>query len=318
MEKIFDVMGCDDVFKARPKEEMHGFTLSWANFKELFFLQFFLELKQGAPEARVSSFAKGRLRAVMSLCSVISYSCCDAARNFVVLRGKTGMIIQALERSARGIRMGTSISRLISRIVTGVMTRGMTDMGQTGRAVVGNLLVTTKATIIPESGADATIGTGVSSPTELPTLSNSFDETSLFVYVSKSCLDPSLNLVPSKTGYVRGFILTWDLQEERGLVRLVHADRCRTHQSRLSLRDSGTRLLFYRCFQKNFRESTIRDLNSTLKLIPGQSQSPRPPYRMAPMKKYGMEQNTGVLAGFGIGGKAWGNVSYCWVVTERG
>ncbi|GJR18983.1 putative reverse transcriptase domain-containing protein [Tanacetum coccineum] len=66
MEKIFDVMGCDDVFKARLavykfegdalawwkayKQAKGGdawiLTLSWANFKELFFLQFFPRAEQ--------------------------------------------------------------------------------------------------------------------------------------------------------------------------------------------------------------------------------------------------------------------------------
>ncbi|GJQ88872.1 zinc finger, CCHC-type, retrotransposon gag domain protein [Tanacetum coccineum] len=66
MEKIFDVMGCDDVFKARLavykfegdalawwkayKQAKGGdawiLTLSWADFKELFFLQFFPRAEQ--------------------------------------------------------------------------------------------------------------------------------------------------------------------------------------------------------------------------------------------------------------------------------
>ncbi|GJU70414.1 hypothetical protein Tco_1256673 [Tanacetum coccineum] len=51
MEKIFDVMGCDDVFKARPRRRHAILTWSWADIKELFFLsiQFFLlELSKSA------------------------------------------------------------------------------------------------------------------------------------------------------------------------------------------------------------------------------------------------------------------------------
>ncbi|GJX71591.1 hypothetical protein Tco_0308762 [Tanacetum coccineum] len=73
----------------------------------------------------------------------------------------------------RGIRVETDISRPLSRIIIGVTIRKMTVRDLTGRAVVVTTVTTiTTTTLVTTTGIlvlDATKGTEVSNPTDLPT-----------------------------------------------------------------------------------------------------------------------------------------------------
>ncbi|GJR06591.1 zinc finger, CCHC-type, retrotransposon gag domain protein [Tanacetum coccineum] len=217
MEKIFDVMGCDDVFKARLavykfegdalawwkayKQAKGGdawiLTLSWANFKELFFLQFFPRAEQerlkreyhslrqragessnefmqrfiriagflgqaaGTAEEQAKNFRWGLHKSILDRILCMEFTdvaqVADAARNFEILRDRDDY--DRPERSDKRHKSGDQHQSLFSRLVRG-HDSGMTVMGQKARAVV----------VIRTLVLDATNGTGVSSPTELPTL----------------------------------------------------------------------------------------------------------------------------------------------------
>ncbi|GJU18870.1 putative reverse transcriptase domain-containing protein [Tanacetum coccineum] len=122
MEKIFDVMGCDDMFKARLavykfegnalawwkayKQAKGGdawiLTLSWADFKELFFLQFYPRAKQerlkflgqaaGTAEEQAKNFRWGLHKSILDRILCIEFTdvaqVTDAARNFEILRDR--------------------------------------------------------------------------------------------------------------------------------------------------------------------------------------------------------------------------------------
>ncbi|GKB77652.1 hypothetical protein Tco_0944547, partial [Tanacetum coccineum] len=81
---------------------------------------------------------------------------------------------KAYKQAKGGIRVETDISRTLSRIIIGVTIRKMTVKGLTGRAVLVTTVTTiTTTTLVTTTGIlvlDATKGTEVSNPTDLPTL----------------------------------------------------------------------------------------------------------------------------------------------------
>nr|GFC20522.1 hypothetical protein [Tanacetum cinerariifolium] len=124
MEKIFDVMGCEDDFKTRLvvykfegnalawwkayKQAKGGnawlITVTWADFKKLFFLQFFPRAKQerlkreyhsihqttaGTEEEQAKNFQWGLRRSTLNHLMCMSYTdvaqVANAARNYEIL-----------------------------------------------------------------------------------------------------------------------------------------------------------------------------------------------------------------------------------------
>nr|GEY09734.1 hypothetical protein [Tanacetum cinerariifolium] len=112
MEKIFDVMGCEDAFKTRLavykfegnalawwkvyKQAKGGdawlITVTWAEFKNLFFLQFFPRAEQepaGTEEEQAKNFQWGLRRSTLNHLMCMSYTdvaqVANAARNYEIL-----------------------------------------------------------------------------------------------------------------------------------------------------------------------------------------------------------------------------------------
>ncbi|GJS68910.1 hypothetical protein Tco_0683475 [Tanacetum coccineum] len=223
------------------KEEMHGFSLCHGQISELFFSNFSLGVARGLLTREYHSLRKGWLESSNEFMQ-------HAART---LRSSetVDMIMDRPERSDKRLRSGDQISVLIAA-----------DIG-TGTLVL-----------------DATIGTGVSSPTELPTL------------------------VPSKTrhrpeGYTYPVCTHIAIaRRNTGASSWVMLTRSRRIRPRLCA-ESGTRLLSYGTitdvpsihdqpivseFQDVFPEElpgipTIRDVEFNIELIPkgAEAHSPR-------------------------------------------
>nr|GFA39999.1 hypothetical protein [Tanacetum cinerariifolium] len=114
MEKIFDVIGCEDAFKTRLavykfegnalawwkayKQAKGGdawlITVTWADFKKLFFLQFFPRAEQGRAavgieEEQAKNFQWGLRRSTLNHLMCMSYTdvaqVANAARNYEIL-----------------------------------------------------------------------------------------------------------------------------------------------------------------------------------------------------------------------------------------
>ncbi|GJU39626.1 putative reverse transcriptase domain-containing protein [Tanacetum coccineum] len=138
MEKIFDVMGCDDVFKARLavykfegdalawwkayKQAKGGdawiLTLSWANFKELFFLQFFPRAEQERLKREYHSL---RQRA--------GESSNEFMQRFVRIAGFLGQAAGTAEEQAKNFRWG-----LHKSILDRILCMEFTDVAQVADA----------------------------------------------------------------------------------------------------------------------------------------------------------------------------------------
>ncbi|GJZ46451.1 putative nucleotidyltransferase, ribonuclease H [Tanacetum coccineum] len=138
MEKIFDVMGCDDVFKARLavykfegdalawwkayKQAKGGdawiITLSWADFKELFFLQFFPRAEQERLKREYHSI---RQRA--------GENSNEYMQRFLRLAGFLGQAAGTAEEQAKNFRWG-----LHKSILDRVLCMEFTDVAQVADA----------------------------------------------------------------------------------------------------------------------------------------------------------------------------------------
>ncbi|GJR41884.1 zinc finger, CCHC-type, retrotransposon gag domain protein [Tanacetum coccineum] len=138
MEKIFDVMGCDDVFKARLavykfegdalawwkayKQAKGGdawiLTLSWANFKELFFLQFFPRAEQERLKREYHSL---RQRA--------GESSNEFMQRFIRIAGFLGQAAGTAEEQAKNFRWG-----LHKSILDRILCMEFTDVAQVADA----------------------------------------------------------------------------------------------------------------------------------------------------------------------------------------
>ncbi|GJV13841.1 hypothetical protein Tco_1355382 [Tanacetum coccineum] len=167
MEKIFDVMGCDDVFKASVLAVItfEGDALAWWKAYS----------RPNRRDDEWISLGLGKISREYS--SSIFPSIADAARNFEI-NYETGDDYDRLITSERGHKSGDRISCLFSRIVTGSnRPEEMTVMGQTGRAVVETL----------ESGPDHRKGVAV--PRSLPFLQNMASPRGYTYPVCKSHVD---------------------------------------------------------------------------------------------------------------------------------
>nr|GFC15061.1 hypothetical protein [Tanacetum cinerariifolium] len=196
MEKIFDVMGCEDAFKTRLA------VYKFEDFKKLFFLQFFPRAEQerlkrkyhsirqtntetstefmqrflrlagflgaaaGIEEEQAKNFQWGLRRSTLNHLMCMSYTDVaqvdNAARNYEILHERDDDDTERPDKC-----------RPLSRVVTGTTVIITTVMGQTGEVVVTTIAATTTTLAVTTgiSVMGVTRETGVSSPTDLPILS---------------------------------------------------------------------------------------------------------------------------------------------------
>nr|GEW12772.1 hypothetical protein [Tanacetum cinerariifolium] len=169
MEKIFDVMGCEDAFKTRlAVYKFEGNALAWwkaykqakggdawlvttSSETSTKFMQRFLRLAgflgaaAGTEEEQAKNFQWGLRRSTLNHLMCMSYTdvaqVANAARNYEILHERD-MLTQSDQISGRGVVIG--ISRPLSRVVTGVTVRITTVTDLTGVVAV----TTTAAAII--------------------------------------------------------------------------------------------------------------------------------------------------------------------------
>nr|GEX50309.1 hypothetical protein [Tanacetum cinerariifolium] len=218
MEKIFDVMGCEDAFKTRlvvykfegnalawwkAYKQAKGsdawlVTMTWADFKKLFFLQFFPRAEQERLKREYHSIRQTStetstefMQRFLRLAGFLGAAAgteeeqaknfyvssdwlaqvANAARNYEILYERDDDDAERLDKR----RVVIGISRPLNRVVTGTTVIIMTVMDQTGEAVVTTTAATTTTlattTGVPVMGV--TRETGVSSPTDLSILVSS-------------------------------------------------------------------------------------------------------------------------------------------------
>nr|GFA29054.1 hypothetical protein [Tanacetum cinerariifolium] len=167
MEKIFDVMGCEDAFKTRlavykfegdalawwkaSKQAKGGdvwlITVTWADFKELFFLQFFPRAELERLKREYHSIRQTNTETSME--STLNHLMCmpftdvaqvaNAARNYEILYERDDDDAERPDKR----RVVIGISRPLNRVVTGTTVIIMTVIDQTGEAVVTTTVATT-------------------------------------------------------------------------------------------------------------------------------------------------------------------------------
>nr|GFC01278.1 zinc finger, CCHC-type, retrotransposon Gag domain protein [Tanacetum cinerariifolium] len=184
-------------------------TVTWADFKKLFFLQFFPRAEQerlkreyhsirqtstetstefmrrflrlagflgaaaGTEEEQAKNFQWGLRRSTLNHLMCMSYTDMDqvanVARNYEILHERDDEETERPDK--RGVVIG--ISRPLSRVVTGATVIITTVMDLTGEVVVTTTAATTTTTLAVTTGIlvmGATRETGVSSPTDMPIL----------------------------------------------------------------------------------------------------------------------------------------------------
>nr|GFB59793.1 hypothetical protein [Tanacetum cinerariifolium] len=182
MEKIFDVMGCEDEFKTRLaerlKREYHSIRQTSTETSTEFMQRFlrlagFLGAAVGTKEEQAKNFQWGLRRSTLNHLMYMSYTdvaqVANAARNYEILHERDNEDTERPDK--RGVVIG--ISRPLSRVVTGTTVRIMTVMDLTGEVVVTTTAAATTTTLAVTTGIpvmDGTRETGVISPTDLPIL----------------------------------------------------------------------------------------------------------------------------------------------------
>nr|GFB41691.1 zinc finger, CCHC-type, retrotransposon Gag domain protein [Tanacetum cinerariifolium] len=184
-------------------------TVTWTDFKKLFFLQFFPRAEQerlkreyhsirqtntktsiefmqrflqlagflgaaaGTEEEHAKNFQWGLRRSTLNHLMCMSYTdvaqVANAARNYEILHERDDDDAERPDKR----RVVIGISRPLNRVVTGTTVIIMTVMDQTGEVVVtitAAATTTTLATITGIPVMGVTRETGVSSPTDLPIL----------------------------------------------------------------------------------------------------------------------------------------------------
>nr|GEY63545.1 hypothetical protein [Tanacetum cinerariifolium] len=195
MEKIFDVMGCEDAFKTRLavykfegnalawwkayKQAKGGdawlITVTWADFKKLFFRQFFPRAEQepaGTEEEQAKNFQWGLRRSTLNHLMCMSYTdvaqVANGARNYEILherdddddterpdkRQKSGDRYQPTSQQSSHRNHGHTNDRHGSDRRGGSDNHRSNNNNYSGRVSV----------------MDVTRETGVSSPTDMPIL----------------------------------------------------------------------------------------------------------------------------------------------------
>ncbi|GJU39625.1 putative nucleotidyltransferase, ribonuclease H [Tanacetum coccineum] len=130
--RSLDVKGCDDVFKAEA-ESSDEFMQRFYPYK-----LGFLGQAAGTAEEQAKNFRWGLHKSILDRILCMEFTdvaqVADAARNFEILRDRDDY--DRPERSDKRHKSGDQHQSSNQQIVPGVMTRGMTVMGQIGRAVV--------------------------------------------------------------------------------------------------------------------------------------------------------------------------------------
>nr|GFA97522.1 hypothetical protein [Tanacetum cinerariifolium] len=162
MEKIFKVMGCEDAFKTRLavykfegnalawwkayKQAKGGdawlITVTWAEFKKLFFLQFFPRAEQERLKRECHSIRQTNIKTSTEFMSTLNHLMCmsytdvahvaNAARNYEILHERDDDDIERPDKR----RVVISISRPLNRVVTRTTVIVTTVMDQTGEVAV--------------------------------------------------------------------------------------------------------------------------------------------------------------------------------------
>nr|GFA98395.1 hypothetical protein [Tanacetum cinerariifolium] len=169
MEKIFDVMGCENAFKTRlvvykfegnavawwkAYKQAKGcdvwlITVTWAVFKELFFLQFFPRAEQERLKREYHSIRQtSTLNHLMCIPFTDVAQVADAARNYEILHERDDDDAERPDKR----RVVIGISRPLNRVVTGTMVIIMTVMDQTGEVVVTTTPAATTTTLATTTG----------------------------------------------------------------------------------------------------------------------------------------------------------------------
>nr|GFA60399.1 hypothetical protein [Tanacetum cinerariifolium] len=155
-------------------------TMTWTEFKKLFFLHVFFDLLGSSEQLLVLRRRRQRTFSGVSASLPLTPSCVCHLRMWLMLP----MLLATMRSSMRGMMMTLSdqtsgrrvvigISRPLDRVVTGTTVIIMTDRDQTCEAVVTITAAATTTTLETTTGIpvmDVTKETGVSSPTDLPIL----------------------------------------------------------------------------------------------------------------------------------------------------
>nr|GFA96847.1 hypothetical protein [Tanacetum cinerariifolium] len=181
MEKIFDVMGCEDAFKTRlAVYKFEGNALAWwkaykqakggdEHLKREYhsirqmdtetsteFMQRFLRLvgflgaAAGTAEEQAKNFQWGLRRSTLNhfMCMPDVAQVANAARNYEILHERDDDDAERPDKR----RVVIGISRPLNRVVTGTMVIIMTVMDQTGDAVVTTTAAATTTTLPTTTG----------------------------------------------------------------------------------------------------------------------------------------------------------------------
>nr|GFC27646.1 hypothetical protein [Tanacetum cinerariifolium] len=135
MEKIFDVMGCEDTFKTRlAVYKFEGNALAW--------WKAYKQAKGGDAwliNVTWADFKKSTLNHLMCMSYMDVAQVANAARNYEILHERDD---DDIERSDKR-RVVIDISRPLSRVVTGITVIITTVMDQIGEVVVTTIAATT-------------------------------------------------------------------------------------------------------------------------------------------------------------------------------
>nr|GFC36139.1 hypothetical protein [Tanacetum cinerariifolium] len=168
MEKIFDVMGCEDAFKTRLavyefeffpravqerlKREYHSIRQPSSKTSTEFMQRFlrlagFLEAAAGTDEEQAKNFQWGLCRSTLNHLMCMSYTdvvqIANAARNYEILHERDDDDTERPDK--QGVVIG--VSRPLSRVVTGAMVIITTVMNLTGEVVVTTTAAATTTTL---------------------------------------------------------------------------------------------------------------------------------------------------------------------------
>nr|GEX55423.1 hypothetical protein [Tanacetum cinerariifolium] len=170
MEKIFDVMGCEDAFKTRLT------AYKFEELKKLFFLQFFPRAEQERLKREYHSIRQTNTETntefIQHFLRVAGFlgTVANAARNYEILHKRDDD--DAKRPDKRRVVIG--ISRPLNRVVTGTTVIITIVMDKTDEAIVTTTAAATITTLATTTTGIPVMGvtreTGVSSPTDLPIL----------------------------------------------------------------------------------------------------------------------------------------------------
>nr|GFB34369.1 zinc finger, CCHC-type, retrotransposon Gag domain protein [Tanacetum cinerariifolium] len=194
MEKIFDVMGCEDAFKTRlAVDKFEGDALAWwkaykqAKSGDERLKREYHSIRQMDTETS-TEFMQRFLR-LAGFLGAAAGTAEELPMLLATMRSSMRGMMMTLSDQTRGRRVVIGISRPLNRVVTGTTVIIMTVMDQTGKAVVTTHAATTTTlatTGVPVMGV--TREAGVSSPTDLSILVSSSPGVPLRAIPTRSAL----------------------------------------------------------------------------------------------------------------------------------